>query len=297
MADNDVFPRPGLTTYSAVGEEPRRSHCEFCGRELTPQQAVSSGICDSPECDAKKIEKVGAELIAHRRRQHEERMQAIIADAGTHVDAALAALDGSRETVTIATLPWQNRPVEPLPEARRAAFRAHLEEMAEFAFAAVAGPPEDADPEARARQENPESPMVAAGCGTCQGYCCARGGNTALLLPTDLARYRRRHPESTRAEVIEAYLSHLPATSTRDGCVYQAETGCNLPRAMRQDICNAYYCDSLRWLTRDYSAKGSGKAVLVAADDERRPRRVAMFDSDKGCRRIADLPKAGAVRP
>ena len=123
MADNDAFPQPGATVYPSVGEEPRRSHCEFCGRELTPHQAVSSGICESPECNAKKIEKVGAELIAHRRRQHEARMQEIIADAGAHVDAALTLLDARRESVSIATLPWQNRPVEPLPEARRTAFR------------------------------------------------------------------------------------------------------------------------------------------------------------------------------
>ena len=95
MADQEFIFQPGSTMYPSAGDEPKRSHCEFCGRELTAHQAVSSGICGSPECDAKKIEKVGAELIAHRQRQLEERAQKIIADAGTHVDAALAELDAS----------------------------------------------------------------------------------------------------------------------------------------------------------------------------------------------------------
>lgn len=295
MADREDFLRPGFTMYSTAGENRRRARCEFCGRTLTAHQAVSSGICDSPECHARKIEKVGTELLARRRHEQEARMRKTIADAGTHVDAALAELDAPRETVSIAIVPWQDRPVEPLPEARRAAFRAHLEEIAALAFAPgnAEGEPEKAESEPGDRQEGPEPPVVVAACSTCQGHCCARrGGDTALLLPADLARYRQRHPDRTTEGIIEAYLAHLPATSTRDGCVYQAATGCSLPREMRQGICNTYYCDALRWLNRDYLAKRSGKVVFVAADEDDRPRRVARFDLGQGWRPITELTPA-----
>ena len=72
------------------------------------------------------------------------------------------------------------------------------------------------------------------------------------LLPGDIARYRQRNPGATPEGVIEDYLSYLPAASTRDACVYQTARGCSLPREMRQDICNAYYCDALRWLKQTW---------------------------------------------
>lgn len=280
---------PGFTMYSSMGEALKRSNCEFCGRQLDPHQSVSSGICGAPECHARKIEKVGAELLARRRRQHEERMQGIIAKAGSAVEAALADLGTPREKASVAVTPWQGRPVEPLPEARRAAFRAHLEEIAALAFDGATEPPEDEDPADREKHENPEPAVVAGACATCQGNCCERGGNTALLLPGDLARYRRRHPEAAPEEIIDTYLSHLPDASTRGGCVYQAETGCALPRAMRQDICNSYYCESLRWLNKDYLERRTGKVVYVSADDDDRPHRVAAFDLQRGYRPIATI--------
>lgn len=289
--------KPGFTMYSSMGEARKRARCEFCGRELDPHQAVSSGICGSPECRAKMIEKVGTELLARRRRQYEERMNGIVAKAGAAVDAALADLDVPRENASIAVIPWQDRPVEPLPEARRAAFRTHLEEIADLAFGGTDEPPEDEDPAAREKHEKPEPGVVAGACSTCQGNCCERGGDTALLLPVDMARYRRRHPGTSTEQIVEAYLSYLPEASTRSGCVYQAETGCALPREMRQDICNSYYCESLRWLNRDYLEKRTGKVVFVSADDEDRPQRVAAFDLEGGYRRTADMPLEAEAAP
>jgi hypothetical protein len=58
---------------------------------------------------------------------------------------------------------------------------------------------------------------------------------------------------------------------------------------MRQDICNSYYCESLRWLNRDYLQKRTGKVVFVATDDDDRPKRVAAFDPEGGTRQIAKV--------
>jgi hypothetical protein len=176
-----------------------------------------------------------------------------------------------------------------LPDPRRAAFRTHLEEIAATAFGAEAAPRGETEADDREKHERPEPAVVAGACGTCQGHCCQRGGDTALLLPADISRYRRRHPEATPEQIVETYLGHLPAESTRDGCVYQAAQGCALPREMRQDICNSYYCESLRWLNRDYLQKRTGKVVFVATDDDDRPKRVAAFDPEGGTRQIAKV--------
>lgn len=294
MPDPEFTLRPGFTMYSTAGEARKRQTCEFCGALLDPHQAVSSGICGRPECHAKKIEKVGTDLLARRRAQFVERMEGIKDAVAAEIDAALTDLGATREQASVVVTPYQDRPIEPLPEARRAAFRAHLEEIAAAAFGDDAASDDMADPDGREKHEKPEPAVVAGACGTCQGHCCQRGGDTALLLPADLARYRRRHPEATPEQIVETYLEQLPAESTRDGCVYQAVSGCSLPREMRQDICNSYYCESLRWLNRDYLQKRTGKVVFVAADDDDRPRRVAAFDPKGGTRRIAEVAPAAA---
>jgi len=289
MPDPEFPLRPGFTMYSSAGLARRRKTCEFCGSTLDPHQAVSSGICGRPECHAQKIAKVGADLLARRRAQFVERMEGIKDAASAGIDAALADLGATREGASVVVTPFQGRPVEPLPESRRAAFRAHLEEIAAAAFDDTADSGGLADAEDHAKHERPEPAVVAGACGTCQGHCCQRGGDTALLLPADMARYRRENPGASAAQVVEAYLAYLPGESTRDGCVYQAARGCALPRTLRQDICNSYYCESLRWLNKDYLEKRTGMVVLVAADDDDRPRRVAAFDPEGGTRQIAAM--------
>ncbi len=88
--------------------------------------------------------------------------------------------------------------------------------------------------------------------------------------------------------VIEDYLSHLPEASTRDACVYQTVEGCCLPCEMSQDICNARYCNNLRWLRQAWRDAGQGRAVMIVAD-EAMPRHIAAIDPDTGYRSVARL--------
>jgi hypothetical protein len=290
---------PGFTMYSTAGENLKRSHCKFCGRELNPHQAVSSGICGAPECHTKKIVQVGTELAKRRRREHEEYIVGILEQAAPEIGLGLAELDAPREQVSVVVIPAQSGMVEPLPAARRDAFRSHLEDISGMAF--------DDDPKAEAdskaaemmhplmqsgaeqRREEDEPSVVAGACATCWGQCCNRGADTALLLPSDIERYRAQHPEAVVEEVVELYLSHLPETSTRNSCVYHAATGCSLPRELRQNICNTYYCNNLRWLNKSYVAQGTGKVVYVAASADA-PHRVGAFDLKDGYRPVAAVP-------
>jgi hypothetical protein len=183
MPDPEFNLRPGFTMYSSAGLARSRKTCEFCGSTLDPHQAVSSGICGRPECRARKIEKVGADLLARRRAQFVERMEGIKHTAAAGIGAALADLDATSEQASVVVTPFQDRPVEPVPDPRRAAFRTHLEESAAPAFGAEAAPGGETDPDDREKHERPEPAVVAGACGTCQGHCCQRGGDTALLLP------------------------------------------------------------------------------------------------------------------
>ena len=52
-------------------------------------------------------------------------------------------------------------------------------------------------------------------------------------------------PSLTAAGLLEAYLGHTPAESMEAACLLQTPTGCALPRELRSDVCNGYYCPSL----------------------------------------------------
>ena len=272
------------TYYAGAAGGDGQGVCRFCGQDLSSAQSAASGVCGRQECHDRMIKEAGQAILDRKRAKHREVTEEVLAKVPDALADATARLGGGDATVGV--LPAQDNPVERLPPERLEKFREHLEFCAEFAFR---DPVPDQDLSKREEQEPEEEPEAAGACATCQGWCCKnRGGDTALLLPDDFSRYRQRNPGVTKDDVIEAYLAHLPAKSTRDGCVYQAETGCALPRAMRQDICNSYYCDPLRWLRQEFRESGTGNAVFVAAD-EGAPQRVAVLDAEAGYIRIADL--------
>jgi len=268
--------------YAGASDGERRV-CRFCGVALSGEQAMGGGICGAEACHANMIEESGRAIMARNRRKYDETLARVLDDAADEVALAHRKLGVVEGEAIVAMVPWQDRPLEPLPTGRLAEFREHLQLVTDLAFR---DPAPDADLSAREAEEPEEEPEVLAACSTCQGMCCKRGANTALLLPGDIARYRQRNSGVTPDQVIADYLAYLPAASTRDACVYQTERGCNLPRAMRQDICNSYYCDSLRWLRQAWRAPGPGKAVLIAAD-EGAARQVAAIDGGDGFRIVA----------
>ena len=89
--------------------------------------------------------------------------------------------------------------------------------------------------------------VLWAACATCRGSCCRLGAASHAFQTGDSLRaYRLQYrPDASDAEILAAYRAHLPERSLTGGCVYQAETGCALPREMRSGICNRYLCDGL----------------------------------------------------
>ena len=176
--------------------------------------------------------------------------------------ARAAARSGVRRpsAIPIAVLPANLAKVAPLPARRRAAFRAHLlEQIGEAAK--------------RERRLNPNSagsdsaappPPIAAGCAACRGRCCNRGGEHAFVDFTTIRRYTAQTGVRAAPAIVQAYLRYLPLRSYRDSCVYHTAAGCNLPRTMRGDVCNQFYCGAIlkQWqtLTREPTT------IIAAAD-------------------------------
>ncbi|WP_020406293.1 hypothetical protein [Hahella ganghwensis] len=159
----------------------------------------------------------------------------------------------SPETHLVA-LPSGKEQLQPLAAERVAEYRAHLENM--IIAALVTNDADDLflkENEEKARKTDEKlvmRPEISAKadqfCALCKGGCCTAGGNDALLDVRGVRRYMQENPELSPIEVLERYLDKVPGQSMEGSCINHTSNGCVLPRDMRSDICNGYFCDSVK---------------------------------------------------
>lgn len=230
--------------------------CRGCGAPLDAQQAARAGACSNRSCRRK---------LANQRER--ERLKTQRAAAATAARAAVTPL-GARlgvaepDRLPVVVLPVNTRRLQSLPASRRRAFRANL-------LAAIAAATQRRVRARRADRAAPDGgvpPAIAAGCATCAGFCCRLGAEHAFLDADAIRRYVQRTGTTGVGAITRAFLRHLPAVSYRSSCVYHAATGCSLPREMRAEICNRFYCGPLREHWPALAELGEGRAVLAAAE-------------------------------
>ena len=77
------------------------------------------------------------------------------------------------------------------------------------------------------------------------------GADKAYLTAATMRRFMRLRPDLRPDEIAAEYLARLSGQTIRGSCVNHSATGCSLPREMRADTCNEYFCPSLReWQKR-----------------------------------------------
>ncbi|OZG72268.1 hypothetical protein BTA51_16135 [Hahella sp. CCB-MM4] len=159
----------------------------------------------------------------------------------------------SAETHLIS-LPSGSRQVSPLREDQLSEYRAHLQKMITGAIVTNDADDlflvENEEKASRTDAKLDHQPEIAAKsgkfCGLCKGGCCTAGGNDALLDVRGIRRFMLSHSELSPVEVMEAYLARVPEQSIEGSCINHTSTGCALPREMRSDICNGYFCDAVK---------------------------------------------------
>jgi hypothetical protein len=82
-------------------------------------------------------------------------------------------------------------------------------------------------------------------CAKCRGHCCRKGGDHGFISPRTLRRVLAADPTLDADALIDVYLSHVPPRSYAGSCIYHSASGCALPRALRSEVCNAYFCKGL----------------------------------------------------
>jgi hypothetical protein len=243
--------------------------CESCGAPLAVHQRVRGGYCDRGSCRIRHFS--GVQRQRREARQHKlEAIRSALADRGLP------------PSTPMATLPTNDARLAPLPEGRRRTFRDHLNRLISEAAAArftrdaeVPDSPHPTFPDLHASQA--ELAVLGNGCGVCLGKCCLGGGTHAYLDARSVHRFMEDRPELRPREILERYLETLPARTYEGSCVFHTTGGCALPREMRGNTCNTFFCDDLFRL-RDTLRSSGSKRVLSAAFHGTELRRVALID-------------------
>jgi hypothetical protein len=161
----------------------------------------------------------------------------------------------------VVAVPFQDSALEPPSRARIRALRRHLVE-------AMRDLREAKRPDRLIQPATPEpagfaAEVVQSGCATCQGFCCRGGGEHAYIDERTMARVRRDRPDLDARAVIRCYVEAVAPLAYQGSCLFHGPRGCTLPRPLRAELCNSYYCNGLRDFLR--RADEPGQVVIVAS--------------------------------
>lgn len=256
----------GLVAHQHALTAPTRP-CVVCG-EAVPRYlshgADADVVCTAPPCRLilSRRAQVGPHafrfLVEEHRRQSRERQFVAERSAREALEneAIRKALDGEDRLPAarypLLVLPAAPQALQPLPAERR---RRYAEHLGRIISEAVAGEAEAAAPAATTSPVEHAIPLARQLCTLCRGGCCSMGRDKAYLDAATIRRFMRLRPELTPEGIAAAYLERLAGETVAGSCVNHTVAGCGLPRELRSDTCNTFYCDAmLRWQAR--SAQG-----------------------------------------
>jgi len=170
-------------------------------------------------------------------------------------------------------LPASRARITELPECRRHAFREFVNRLLGVAGAPTAASPsgEAAPPPAPASPAGPAPEVQAVlngACALCRGFCCGNGGNHAYLNVETIRLYMAKHPDQRPHDVLAAYLGRIRNDTVAGSCIFHQPGGCGLPREMRSDTCNRFFCKGLTEFQNGLIGRDPARGFFVATEGE-----------------------------
>lgn len=171
----------------------------------------------------------------------------------------------------VVLAPYQPKAIAKLPEERKQAYLSHIRVLIEQAVKSREGDNDTStadqkhigyqDEERRKRALDTLNGLV---CTVCKGRCCRAPTNKAYLTAETIKRYIRQNPKLTAEQVFLNYKGRLAERTYSNSCIHHTEYGCNLPKEMRSDTCNNFYCASLTKLHKNIAEQAVDiKGVVV----------------------------------
>lgn len=250
--------------------------CEICQQRVTQSRYRQFRTCYRNACRSRWKR----DFWLRVRKGHLNTRADIQLAAKTLVHAARRLWDVAFSKHEPVVVPANQRELVDLQEQRLQGFHTVLVDLIGRAAAQRNQDSTGTPPAAQTAATKPTLPILQEACATCRGHCCFAGNATALLTVDTITRFMREQPGLTPKHVLEAYLSKLPLQSYDQSCFYHSESGCTLPRNMRSDKCDAFYCDNLKAMS-DTSAPGGW---LIIAASGKTPSRFTIVDpSPQAC--------------
>jgi hypothetical protein len=106
--------------------------------------------------------------------------------------------------------------------------------------------------------------VTQTACALCGGWCCRNGSNDAFLDEGTLARVAGERPHLDTEAVLKLYTEKVPEVGFERSCIFHGKQGCTLDRALRSDVCNAYFCGGLLAYTQ---RAGEATATVIIAGE------------------------------
>ena len=252
--------------------------CRFCRRPLSWRE-LGTKSCLSLDC----LHEVGKAHREVERREH----AALVEQVRNLRDRAAVMLDiTSPESYPLAVIPSFPVEIAILSEERRTAFRTLVLRLIDNVLAA---PGSGDSAHAHFSEKSNREPLPVAlqavlnqACAMCRGACCRNGGNHAYLTEETIARIVERQAGQGREQILEAYLGFVGERTTDGSCIYHGSAGCTLPRDLRSDTCNQFYCTGLRDYQRELNRDGPARAFLASASGQEL--QAAAFFDENGTR-------------
>ena len=256
--------------------EKQNKLCRTCHRPLSDRD-WASGVCPAPDCQR-------AALAQRAHQDHQQRVQQEqrLREQAERLRDQIMHRFGVRQpnSFLIALIPAATHQISRLPAQRRCAFRDQLKSLIERAAARPPLPPEPLQEDSSAEDARLQAASGNA-CACCQGSCCRGGAHTHAYLGVEtLQRYMAAHPDHSPRKVLASYMRHIDDTTCEGSCVYHRADGCSLPREMRADICNQFYCAGLREFRANVPATGAARGFFVATTDDE-IQRAALVDEEQ----------------
>ena len=114
-------------------------------------------------------------------------------------------------------------------------------------------------------EHHPELRQISdAFCGICRGGCCPAGKDTAFISAYSMRKFMDRHPDLTDEQIFAEFFSRRPEQTVPNSCINHGPRGCGLPREMRAETCNGFYCEDVVGYRRSLEDRdGTVTAALV----------------------------------
>ncbi len=242
--------------------------CRICGRPLSAREQPTQ-TCATAACQRAAVKDYAVQVYERNQARYTALLRREIENATRLRDRVLAAF-GIREpdSFPLVVTPSVTAGLAPLPEQRKGVFREHLTALVEQVFNPSPAPVEPPErPSTRPPEPEPRvRTVLEQACARCRGFCCQGGGDHAYLDVETLRAYRAAHPEQDASAVTAAYLDRVGSRTYRGSCLYHQADGCALPREMRSDLCNRFFCKALLEFQHNLPVSGSVRGFLVTAD-------------------------------